>query len=486
MPKTRTADVVVCGAGIAGVAVAYQLAVRRGMRRVVLVDEREPLTLTSAKGTGGYRNWWPGPDGAMVRFMNRSIALMEELALESDDAFRMRRSGYAFLTAEEDGLARMRREAALVSALGAGAIREVSSGLGDVPIRGGSSGLGGAPIRRGSPDSGPIDRLSDPARERDASGDADADGADLVLDRERIRALVPCVTPDAIALLHVRRAGTFDPRAFGAWLLGRLAHAGVLVVRDRLDGVETAGGRISAARLHSGERIETGALVVAPGPHLARVGALLGFEMPVILELHGKIVFDDTDGIVPAQAPLLIWNDPVKLEWSDEERAHHAASAERRLLEPFPGGVHVRPSGIAGDHALQIIWTYDTTPREMIWPPEHDPHYAEILIRGLARMIPAFSAYFGQGARARVDGGYYCKAPDNRPILGPLPLEGAYVAGALSGFGVMASQAAAELVVAHLLSEPLPDYAPAFRYGRHADPEYQRFTRGWDAKSGQL
>ena len=61
---TRTADVVVCGAGIAGVAVAYQLAVRRGMRRVVLVDEREPLTLTSAKGTGGYRNWWPGPDGA--------------------------------------------------------------------------------------------------------------------------------------------------------------------------------------------------------------------------------------------------------------------------------------------------------------------------------------------------------------------------------------------------------------------------------------
>ena len=458
---TRTADVVVCGAGIAGVAVAYQLAVRRGMRRVVLVDEREPLTLTSAKGTGGYRNWWPGPDGAMVRFMNRSIALMEELALESGDAFRMRRCGYAFLTAEERGVARMRREAALVSALGGGAVRERA------------------------PSSGAADALSGPAQ-HDPLGDAPGDGADLVLDRALIRSLVPCVTPDAIALLHVRRAGTFDPRALGAWLLERLARAGVAVVRDRLDGVETAGGRVGAARLRSGERIETGALVIAPGPHLARVGAALGFEMPVILELHGKIVFDDARGLVPEGAPLLIWSDPVKLEWSDEERARHRASAERRLLEPFPGGVHVRPSGVAGDRTLQIIWTYDTTPREMIWPPVHDPNYAEILIRGLARMIPAFSAYFGQGARARVDGGYYCKAPDNRPILGPLPLEGAYVAGALSGFGVMASQAAAELVVAHLLSEPLPDYAPAFRYARHDDPDYQRRLHGWDATSGQL
>ena len=51
-----TADVVVCGAGIAGIAAAYHLAVRFGVSRVVLVDERDPLTLTSDKGTQGYRN----------------------------------------------------------------------------------------------------------------------------------------------------------------------------------------------------------------------------------------------------------------------------------------------------------------------------------------------------------------------------------------------------------------------------------------------
>ena len=50
-------EVVICGAGIAGVAAAYHLAVRRGVRDVVLVDERPPLTLTSDKSAECYRNW---------------------------------------------------------------------------------------------------------------------------------------------------------------------------------------------------------------------------------------------------------------------------------------------------------------------------------------------------------------------------------------------------------------------------------------------
>ena len=42
-----TADVVICGAGIAGVTAAYHLAVKQGVKNVILVDERPPLTLTS-------------------------------------------------------------------------------------------------------------------------------------------------------------------------------------------------------------------------------------------------------------------------------------------------------------------------------------------------------------------------------------------------------------------------------------------------------
>ena len=63
-------DVLVIGGGAAGISVAWQLAVKHGMKNVVLVDERPPMTLTSDKSTEAYRNWWPDPDDAMVRLMN--------------------------------------------------------------------------------------------------------------------------------------------------------------------------------------------------------------------------------------------------------------------------------------------------------------------------------------------------------------------------------------------------------------------------------
>ena len=95
---TSTAEVVICGAGIAGIAAAYHLAVKQGVRNVVLVDERPPMSLTSDKSTEAYRNWWPGPDDAMVRFMNRSIDLLEELDTESVHRLLLNRRGYLYAT----------------------------------------------------------------------------------------------------------------------------------------------------------------------------------------------------------------------------------------------------------------------------------------------------------------------------------------------------------------------------------------------------
>jgi len=48
-----------------------------------------PLSLTSNHSTECYRNWWPGPGNAMVALMNRSVDLMEELALESHNVFHL-------------------------------------------------------------------------------------------------------------------------------------------------------------------------------------------------------------------------------------------------------------------------------------------------------------------------------------------------------------------------------------------------------------
>ncbi len=449
-------EVVICGAGMAGIAAAYHLAVRGGVRDIVLVDEREPLTLTSNKGTEAYRNWWPGPGDTMVRFVNRSIDLLEELARETDNCFQMNRRGYVFLTADEDQIPVMKESAAETSALGAGPIREHPGSAPYIPSP--SAGFEGLPT-----------------------------GVDLLLSPELVREQFPFVTEDAVAALHVRRAGWLDAQKLGKWLLAEAQRAGVRLVRDRVTGVTLTNNRVGQVHLQSGDCINTGTFVIAVGPYLKEVGAMLGVDIPVFNELHGKIALRDELGVVPTDTPLLFWSDPIKLPWTDVEREKLAADDETRwLLDEFPAGVHFRSRMDGDTHLLLAIWTYDIEPCPPAWPPTFDPDYPEILIRGLARMIPGLSAYFGHGDRAYADGGYYCKTRENRPLIGPLPVEGAYVIGGLSGYGIMTSQAAGDLLAAHITGGELPEYASAFLLSRYEDPAYQALLENWDVTSGQL
>jgi glycine/D-amino acid oxidase-like deaminating enzyme len=133
-----------------------------------------------------------------------------------------------------------------------------------------------------------------------------------------------------------------------------------------------------------------------------------------------------------------------------------------------------------------LIWTFESAAHEYTWPPVFDPNLGEVLLRGFARMAPRAAAYIGQGRHGFVDGGYYAKTPENRPIVGPLPIDGVFVTGALSGYGIMASHAAGELLAAHMTGGPLPSYADALSPARYADPVYQRRLETWDAKAGQL
>lgn len=474
--RSSRAEIVVCGAGMAGLAVADRLAVRRGARGVVVVDPVEPLGLTSSRGTEAYRTWWPGPDDAMVRLTSRSVDLLEELDAESGGAFAMSRRGYAFLTADPARAEALVRAAERVEALGGGPLRRHGS------IEGGTTG--GAEPYVPSP----------------AHGIAGVpDGADLIADPGAIRRLVPGVAPDVLAMLHVRRAGWLDARALGRLLLRRIAAAGVELVRDRIDAVDAAGGRVRSVRLAAGGTLETGTLVLCPGPGLAAAGRLLGLDLPVVNEAHGKVTLDDRLGAVPRAGPLLIWHDPVRLDWSAEERRRLAADpATRPLLDELPPGVHCRPRG---DGEALVLWPYGAVeaggddggggraeaPDAWARFPRFHPLYGEVVLRGLARMIPAAGAYRGRAREGgRVDGGWYCKTPDNRPLIGALPVEGAWVVAGLSGFGVMASQGAAEIAVAQVCAEALPGWAVGFGLGRFDEPRYPAKTARRDAWEGEL
>ena len=449
------AGVVVCGAGMAGLSAAYHLAVRHRLRRVVLLDEREPLTLTSDKGTQGYRNWWPGPDATMLRYMTRSIDLLEEMADESGNAFRLNRRGYVFVTADPAGVERLHQTARQVSAYGMGELRE-HTGLADYhPAP--AEGFHHQPV-----------------------------GADLLVGDDA-RSVFPGLAPNVGAALHVRRAGWMNAVALGDWLLKRALGAGATFVRDRVIGIDTTGGRVRGVRLASGATIATDRVAIAAGPALPDIAHLLALELPVFHELHAKLTIRDPRGIVSRTLPFLIWNDPIELPWTPVERerlAHNEST--RRLLQPYPGGVHLRPiDGPWGDE-LYVIWTYDIEPRPYSWPPAFDPNYGEVAIRGLASMMPAARVYFGRPSEGVVDGGFYCKTQENRPLIGPLAVEGAFVLGALSGYGIMGAHAGGDLLASHLTSAPLPEYAEWFLPSRYDRPGYREMIQKWGANVGQL
>ena len=71
------------------------------------------------------------------------------------------------------------------------------------------------------------------------------------------------------------------------------------------------------------------------------------------------------------------------------------------------------------------------------------------------------------------------------PFIVASYMAGAFVLGALSGYGLMAANGAAELVAAHVCGERLPDYAAAFGLARYEDAAYRAEMEAW-GDGGQL
>jgi glycine/D-amino acid oxidase-like deaminating enzyme len=323
-----------------------------------------------------------------------------------------------------------------------------------------------------------------PAPER--GFDLALNGADVITDTSLIRRHFPCLSPDTIAVAHARRAGWLSAQQLGAVMLEAARERGVKLLRGKVVGID-AGGRVRAVQVeHAGERrtLEATHLVLAAGPMQKELAQLIGIDLPIFAEHHHKVSFADTQSAVPRSAPMMIWLDAQHLPWSDEERAMLDSDPEARwLLDEFPAGVHGRPDGA---HATILLFNYHGDAVAPEFPvPEPPPHYAEIALRGMSTMVPALQSYGGKPSRPYVDGGYYVKTRENRPLIGPVPVEGAYVSCGYSGFGVMASCAGGELIARHITGGALPDYAPAFLLSRYQDPKYRALLDKW-GDGGQL
>ena len=96
--ESQKADVVVVGAGIMGVSIAYHLA-RLGMTDVVVVDRSYLCSGASGRNGGGVRAQWSSE--ANVRLMQESIRMCRDFASRMKINVWLRQGGYLFLVRDE-------------------------------------------------------------------------------------------------------------------------------------------------------------------------------------------------------------------------------------------------------------------------------------------------------------------------------------------------------------------------------------------------
>lgn len=422
-------EVVIAGAGIAGVSTAFHLA-ESGLRDVVICDPLPPLTLTSDKSTECYRNWWPGPDDTMVTFMTRSIELLRRYAERSNDFFHLNRRGYLYVTADKDNLERLLEEARTISE------------------------LGGGPLRHDPPD-------------QEA-----ASGADVFTTGEALLERFGYLAPDVAGGIHVRNAGWLSAQQLGAWWLDEARSGGVRLEARSVVGLETNNRRVAGVLLSDGSEIACDVFINAAGPHAPSVAAMTGEPLPLHSEAHFKVGFRDTAGTVPRNAPMMIWCDEQRIDWTPAELTALEEAGRTELAGVMPRFCHGRPEGPADSPWVLALWEYHREVVDPVWPMPADPLYAEVVLKGMSRMVPTMAAYRDALPQCVVDGGYYTKTPENRPLIGPHGFEGSFVVAGMSGFGIMAAAAAGELVAAHVNRTALPSYAGFLVPARYGDPAY--------------
>ncbi|MGI9284213.1 MAG: NAD(P)/FAD-dependent oxidoreductase [Pseudomonadales bacterium] len=435
MTLTQDVEIAVIGAGVAGIATAYYLCTAYEKKSVLLIDSRQALSFTSAQSGDNYRNWWPHP--TMVNFTNDSIDLMERIARESSNVLKMTRRGYAVAT----------RRANIDELL-----RELVAGYGGeesdlIRVHGGPSSTTYQPT------------IS-------AAWTHTPDGVDVLSNQDLIRQTFPSFNHEISNVVHIRRAGEIDSQQMAEHMLQRIKEAGGKLTVGNVTNIEyNQNFMLDIDRANGMARIDADIVVNAAGPFAKKVAAMIGVDLPIENIFQQKVAFDDRYAAVPRQQAFSIDLDDNELDWTAEERELLADDQDMAWLSgPMPGGIHCRPEGGTQGSWVKLGWAYNrqaSEPQQELKSDRYfDPHFPEIVLRGAASLNPALKKYNGSFPGRRIHyGGYYSMTRENWPLIGPMGGNGAFVVGALSGFGSMSACAAGALCAAWISAGDLPDYA---------------------------
>jgi len=446
MKEIDTTEIAVIGAGVAGIATAYYLCKKYQRKSVTLIDSRDPMSYTSAQSGDNYRNWWPSD--LMAQFTNLSINLMQDIARESSNVLQMKQRGYAIAT-------RQKEIDDLVSSLE----RNYERSPGLVRLHEQTSAT----------------HYTTPYAQ---NWDNSIDGVDILTNKALIREVFPAFNDDVENVIHIRRAGDISSQQMGQYMLQQIKPSGCnrlrgsvrnIVKNDRYElDIETKEGTVE---------VKADIVINAAGPYVGDIADMLGVDLPIENIFHQKLAFEDHRCAVPRNQPFSIDIDKTILDWTDDERAALAEDPELKwLTHPIDGGIHCRPEG-AGQW-IKLGWAYNRQvsmpddSKELIEDSMFNPNFPEVVLRGASKLNPNLTAYIESLPANRVHyGGYYTMTKENWPLIGPLDQSGAFVVGALSGFGCMAACAAGSICADWVCDGQRPDFADALSLQRYENPE---------------
>jgi sarcosine oxidase subunit beta len=353
----RTAEVAIVGGGVIGASVAYHLSVR-GVRDVVVFEREEALgTGSTGKCAGGVRLEFSNP--ANVAMSRLSLAEFKRFEEEMGTPIDFRQNGYLFVLSDGRQLETFRDNASRLRALG-------------VPVE--------------------------------------------VLTPEEARRLVPEMAIDDVAgATFGSEDGITNPHALVQGYVKKAKELGARFCTSVTVGaMEVFAGRVRAL-FAGGERWDVDAVVNAAGPWAARVGEMVGAEIPVAP--YRRMVFVTAPlAWIPDSFPMLIdWGTGVYMH--KESGGMLMGESDRAEPPSFNQGVDWDFLARVSEHATRRL-----------------PLLAEAEIRnGWA--------------------GLYETTPDHNAILGVLPgVENFVCANGFSGHGMMHAPAVG-LAIAELLTE---------------------------------
>ena len=367
-----SADVVIVGGGVIGASIAYQLSLR-GAGRVIVLERDRLGSGSTGKNAGGIRLQFSTE--VNVRLSQRALPRLEAFKDEMGVDPQFHQVGYLFLITAERDVAPFERSLALWQKLGVPATR---------------------------------------------------------LTAAEAHALFPEVRVDDVRFAtFCAKDGYADPHSILQGYVARARERGVEFREGaEVTGIELEGGRVAAVRA-AGDRIACPTVIDAAGAWGARIGAMVGLNLPIApLRRH---IF------VTAPVPGLDHEFPLTIEFATGLYFHRES-----------GGVLLGMADPADGPGYDDSVNWDFLPT--------------VVERALERLPVLERATVKTGWA-----GFYEDTPDKHPILGPIDeVPGFIGAAGFSGHGLMHAPAAGEVIAQVVCGEPTSVDITALRFERFA------------------